>query len=204
VSGGQAKPPHFNTPSLHYSTRIIDGSCTTHHSPLTRYFSIKGPGYRIANDVRRVWTCPKCGRTRRLPGNVVSQRCDCESPGVWMHLTAEPERRGFVVPMLVEPAELPKADEPPEARTEPAAAMPAAIPVPVVAPAWEPATPTLPPQPPEVAPVPKAETAAPAPPTAPDAKPAAAAEAKDAGQPPRKSRRKRNRGRRRKRKSGES
>lgn len=38
---------------------------------------MKGPGLRTALDVRRLWVCPQCGRKLKLPGHIVSRRCDC-------------------------------------------------------------------------------------------------------------------------------
>jgi hypothetical protein len=111
-----------------------------------------------------------------------------------MTLTAEPARRGFLIPRLVEPAELPKTDEPPAERVEitVAKAPPsAAIPAPAAAP----------PQRPEVEPAirkPELRSQRAAPPEPqPGNLPAAGS---DAAQPQQKARRKRNRGRRRKRK----
>ena len=77
---------------------------------------IKGTGNRIANDVRRVWRCPDCGRDRKFPGTVVSARCACTSTKPWMKLIAEPQQRGFLVPRLIEPAVIPS---PPDSETDP-------------------------------------------------------------------------------------
>ena len=50
---------------------------------------MKGPGMRLALDVRRVWECPECGRRRKTDGHVVAKRCNCQKEGVWMRLIEE-------------------------------------------------------------------------------------------------------------------
>jgi hypothetical protein len=54
---------------------------------------MRGPGFRLNLDVRRVWRCPKCGRERRLLGDVVALRCGCVEEGVCMQIVSEPRRR---------------------------------------------------------------------------------------------------------------
>ena len=57
---------------------------------MIRVMTIKGPGLRLNLDVRRLWECPKCGRQRKLSGDVVSQFCRCGGEsggdGAWMRL----------------------------------------------------------------------------------------------------------------------
>ena len=51
---------------------------------------MKGPGLRITHDVRRLFTCPACGRKLKLPGQVTSQQCGCRPEGAWMQLRERP------------------------------------------------------------------------------------------------------------------
>ncbi|GIX03504.1 MAG: hypothetical protein KatS3mg113_0510 [Planctomycetaceae bacterium] len=46
---------------------------------------MKGPGYRRM-EVRRLWICPACGKSRRTEGAVVVMMCAC---GRWMILREE-------------------------------------------------------------------------------------------------------------------
>jgi hypothetical protein len=55
----------------------------------TRSIAIKGPGLRIDIDVRRVWRCPSCGQTQKLPSSATSARCGCTREGVALRLTEE-------------------------------------------------------------------------------------------------------------------
>lgn len=49
---------------------------------------MRGPGVRLDLDVRRVWQCPACQRTRRLHGDLTAVHCQC--PGEpWMQLVQE-------------------------------------------------------------------------------------------------------------------
>ncbi len=50
---------------------------------------MKGPGMRLALDVRRVWECPECGHRRKTDGHVVAKRCNCQKEGVSMRLIEE-------------------------------------------------------------------------------------------------------------------
>jgi hypothetical protein len=74
---------------------------------------MKGPGLRIDLDVRRMWRCPRCGRTVRTAGKVVSQRCQCAESGVWMRLDQPPQRAPFVAP-----AREPIPDDPDDAASQ--------------------------------------------------------------------------------------
>ncbi len=47
---------------------------------------MKGPDQRIKLDMRRIWECPQCQARRRVPGDIVSVRCDCKPDGAWMRL----------------------------------------------------------------------------------------------------------------------
>ena len=47
---------------------------------------IKGPGFRLDQDVRRIWRCPKCDRVLKTHGSVSSRRCGCQDNGTWMQL----------------------------------------------------------------------------------------------------------------------
>lgn len=38
---------------------------------------MKGPGFRLDLDVRRVWECPACGRRLKMAGDVAQVACDC-------------------------------------------------------------------------------------------------------------------------------
>ncbi len=38
---------------------------------------MKGPGFRLDLDVRRVWECPACGKRLKLSGDVTQVACDC-------------------------------------------------------------------------------------------------------------------------------
>src|SRR6478736_3191295 len=40
---------------------------------------MKGPGFRIDLDVRRLWECSACGRRLKMPGDVAQLTCDCRS-----------------------------------------------------------------------------------------------------------------------------
>jgi hypothetical protein len=42
---------------------------------------MKGPGFRVDLDVRRLWECPACGRRLKMPGDVTNMSCDCRGPG---------------------------------------------------------------------------------------------------------------------------
>jgi len=91
---------------------------------------VKGPGLRIDLDVRRVWRCPKCGRTVRTPAHVVSQRCGCSEQGQWMRLEPPVKREPFRAPPRepipdddeVAEIELPKTTAAAEAGPAPAVA----------------------------------------------------------------------------------
>jgi hypothetical protein len=42
---------------------------------------MKGPGFRIGLDCRRIWECPACGRRLKFHGDVTAMSCDCRGPG---------------------------------------------------------------------------------------------------------------------------
>lgn len=75
---------------------------------------MKGPGIRIDLDVRRIWTCPKCGAVRKTGGELPAVRCVCADEA-WM-LLQEPKRRRDLVPppksVLTEMTPDEVADEP--------------------------------------------------------------------------------------------
>ena len=77
---------------------------------------MKGPGFRLGLDVRRLWECPRCGRKRKAGGNVVSQFCDCAEGGAWMRLV-EDRRRARPAPTRVDhtcsPEDFADPDDPP-------------------------------------------------------------------------------------------
>lgn len=50
---------------------------------------MKGPGYKLGNDVRRTWRCPACGRERKLMGDVTSLQCHCKPEGTFMAIVGE-------------------------------------------------------------------------------------------------------------------
>jgi hypothetical protein len=49
---------------------------------------MRGPGYKLSGDVRRTWRCPRCGRERKLDGDVTTLQCGCEE-GTWMQIVRE-------------------------------------------------------------------------------------------------------------------
>lgn len=52
---------------------------------------MKGPGFRLGLDVRRVWKCPACDRVRRTAGDVTGLRCHrSKCNHAWMRLV-DPE-----------------------------------------------------------------------------------------------------------------
>lgn len=59
---------------------------------------MKGPGFRIDLDVRRVWRCPRCGRLARTAGGITAQRCHCAEDGTWMQLQPPVKREPFRPP----------------------------------------------------------------------------------------------------------
>jgi len=78
---------------------------------------MKGPGIRIDLDVRRVWTCPKCGSIRRTGGEIGAVRCQCADES-WMLLQELPRRRDLIPPPKsimseMTPADLLDQPEPP-------------------------------------------------------------------------------------------
>ena len=50
---------------------------------------MRGPGHKLALDVRRLWRCPKCGYERKCNGRLTTVRCRCQD-GPFMQLIAEP------------------------------------------------------------------------------------------------------------------
>lgn len=52
--------------------------------------TIKGPGIRLDQDVRRIWRCPTCSRVLKTAGHIVSRRCPTDD--VWMVLDDRPRR----------------------------------------------------------------------------------------------------------------
>ena len=59
---------------------------------------MRGPGYRLDLDVRRVWRCPQCGKERRLGGEVTAVACAC---GKAMQIAGEPRPHGRSMQPLV-------------------------------------------------------------------------------------------------------
>lgn len=51
--------------------------------------SMRGPGYKLSLDVRRVWRCPACGYERKASGQLTSLRCRCPA-APFMQLAGEP------------------------------------------------------------------------------------------------------------------
>lgn len=49
---------------------------------------MRGPAYKITGDVRRTWRCPRCGRERKLSGDVTTVECECGS-GTLMTIVRE-------------------------------------------------------------------------------------------------------------------
>lgn len=94
---------------------------------------MRGPGLKLDLDVRRVWTCPACGKQRHLPGDVTSPLCPCRGDGVAMQLTADSRllRRAerltplpYIKRPPAAPSEEPGSTEPPS--TEPVFSEPVA------------------------------------------------------------------------------
>lgn len=50
---------------------------------------MRGPGLRTSYDVRRLWKCPECGKTRRSQGRVTAMVCSCQSEPVFMNLVEQ-------------------------------------------------------------------------------------------------------------------
>ncbi len=50
---------------------------------------MRGPGLKVALDVRRTWRCPACGYERRVDGRQTTVRCGC-GEGRFMKLVAAP------------------------------------------------------------------------------------------------------------------
>lgn len=50
---------------------------------------MKGPGYKLAYDVRRTWRCPACGAERKMAGDVTSMKCNCRAEGTFMTVAVE-------------------------------------------------------------------------------------------------------------------
>ncbi|MFV0444495.1 MAG: hypothetical protein ACK5Q5_13070 [Planctomycetaceae bacterium] len=50
---------------------------------------MRGPSYKLALDVRRLWRCPACGYERRVNGRITALRCQCASNS-FMQLAGEP------------------------------------------------------------------------------------------------------------------
>ena len=50
---------------------------------------MRGPGYKLALDARRLWRCPACGYERRADGRATTLRCRC-TVGPFMQLVSEP------------------------------------------------------------------------------------------------------------------
>ena len=77
---------------------------------------MKGPGLRLEHDVRRRWTCPKCGHSFRESVHIVARQCRAENCGEWMtmeepsapqrnyepHVVAEAGIEDFGVPDVAE------------------------------------------------------------------------------------------------------
>ncbi|HEX6985251.1 MAG TPA: hypothetical protein VF170_07735 [Planctomycetaceae bacterium] len=73
---------------------------------------MKGPGFRLDLDVRRVWECPACGRRLKTSGDVVRVDCDCrgDSPPAMrlvekLHRTESPfDHVGFAAQKRIDAA----------------------------------------------------------------------------------------------------
>ena len=63
--------------------------------------AMKGPGMRADLDVRRVWQCPRCGKSKMAAGDVASVTCKCQPEGTFMRLQ-EPRRQVKTFPYPVE------------------------------------------------------------------------------------------------------
>ncbi len=74
---------------------------------------MKGPGQRIDLDVRRIWKCPQCGKTRKLGGEITSVRCNCRREDVWMQLV-EVEEDSATSPEPVDESPAPQTPAPAE------------------------------------------------------------------------------------------
>lgn len=84
--------------------------CTKRGLFWDRSILVKGPGLRIDLDVRRLWRCPKCGRTVRTAVQVVAQPCGCSDSTTWMTLQTPVKREPFRAPVR-EPIPEPAADD---------------------------------------------------------------------------------------------
>ena len=95
-------------------------------SPLSsvRRVVIKGPGLRLACDVRRFWECPSCGTSARVAGSETFRRCRCRPEGIWMKLVdpTPPHPEFTPRPAPVEPASPPKSTSQPKAALPPKSA----------------------------------------------------------------------------------
>lgn len=54
---------------------------------------MKGPGFRLDLDVRRLWECPACGKRLKMPGEVTQLACDCRGENSPPMRLVEPLRR---------------------------------------------------------------------------------------------------------------
>lgn len=108
--------------------------------------NVKGPGFRLGLDVRRVWKCPACDRVRRTPGDVTAVRCHrSKCNHAWMRLLDgdRPWPTGLQIDLAAKIAEE-SADEPEAGTLAPRTAA-------SVAEAIDSITPPVPPPPPATA-----------------------------------------------------
>ncbi|MGC1276520.1 MAG: hypothetical protein WBC44_22700 [Planctomycetaceae bacterium] len=83
---------------------------------------MKGPGFRLDLDVRRIWECPECGRCLKRSGGVTQIDCDCrlDAPVAMRlvekcHKTESPfDHVGFAAQKRIDAALRKPHDVPPE------------------------------------------------------------------------------------------
>lgn len=88
--------------------------------------AMKGPGFRLGLDVRRIWECPACGRCLKRPGDVTQVDCDCrpEAPVAMRlvercHKTESPfDHVGFAAQKRIDAALRKPHDAPTEAAAD--------------------------------------------------------------------------------------
>ena len=104
----------------------VGSSCAKCNQPAIKgVISIKGPGFRLRHDVRRVWKCPQCRRRRKTDGHVIAQRCNCTKQRVWMQLI-EMQQGADAAQATAEQEPAPDARSSPDAKST-TDAQPAAI-----------------------------------------------------------------------------
>lgn len=82
---------------------------------------MKGPGFRIRHDVRRVWQCPETGKTLKTSGDVTQLRSPFARKPVFMQMLEDqpPARKQLDLDeilghMLIEPESEPAAKAAPD------------------------------------------------------------------------------------------